>query len=61
MERILLRDRLDKEAAQKRLAAQPNDDFYMSHADFVIRNDGDQAALITQVDQICRVLLRSKQ
>ncbi len=59
-ERIIERDHLDLCAAQRRLDAQPSDDFYTERADFVIRNESDRTALITQVDQICRVLLRKK-
>lgn len=58
-ERIIARDHLDSFAAQRRLDAQPNDEFYAKRADFVIFNEGDRTALITQVDQICRVLLRN--
>ena len=57
-ERIVERDHLDFASAQRRLDAQPKEEFYTERADFVIHNDGDRTALITQVDQICRVLLR---
>ena len=57
-ERIIKRDQIDAYAAQKRLDAQPEESFYTKRADFVIVNRGDQSSLITQVDQICRVLLR---
>lgn len=57
-ERIVERDNLDLSAAEMRLNAQPSDDFYTKCADFIIHNEGELSALVTQVDQICRVLLR---
>ena len=57
-ERIVERDRLDPDSAERRLDAQPCEEFYTERADFIIHNEGDLSALVTQVDQICRVLLR---
>ena len=58
--RIIARDRMEHSAAERRLDAQPHDEFYLERADFVIHNEGNMSALVTQVDQICRVLLRKK-
>jgi len=49
--RIMARDGISEARAEARLDAQPNDDFYMSRADFVIHNDGDLAALAKEVDR----------
>ena len=38
--RILARDALTRDEAMLRIGAQKDDDFYVSHADVVIRNDG---------------------
>ena len=57
VERIMLRDSISKERAQGRIAAQPNDDFYINAADFVIRNDSGLDALSSQVCDILNKLV----
>ncbi len=42
--RIMRRDGLSHEAAEARISAQPSDDFYREHADFVFLNDGERSA-----------------
>ena len=54
--RILLRDGITPEAAERRIAAQPTDDFYVGKADFVIKNDGDIPAVEQAVLHILRHL-----
>ncbi len=44
-ERIACRDNLTYDAAQNRINAQQSDDFYRSHADDVILNNGSQEEL----------------
>ena len=39
--RITQRDGIDVQAAERRLAAQPDDEYYLTRADRVIRNEGD--------------------
>ena len=48
LERILRRDGISREAALRRLEAQPSPDFYISRADFVAEN-GPSAQLEWEV------------
>lgn len=48
LSRIMMRDSLSKETASLRITAQKNDDFYRSHSDLVLINDGDITSLISQ-------------
>ena len=45
--RIILRDNLSQEEAERRLSSQKADAFYEERADFIIRNDGDLSLLKT--------------
>ena len=47
--RIMARDHLTAEAAERRLAAQHPDDFYTAPARFTLYNDGDGSALEAQL------------
>ncbi len=50
--RIIERDGLSVDEARARIAAQPDDDFYRSHARFVIVNGGDYAALRANTERV---------
>lgn len=52
LERLLARESKSREALLARMNAQPNDDFYRSHAHVVVINEGEQAQLVAQADQI---------
>ena len=54
--RILLRDGITEEAAERRIAAQPNDAFYTEKADFIIQNNGEIKAVEQDVLQVLRQL-----
>ena len=56
LSRIMERDGLSAEEARRRLDAQKEEDFFVSHADYVIVNNGDAGALEQQVDAIARKL-----
>ena len=43
--RIMERDRLTLEEAGRRMGSQPSDSFFEARADYILRNDGDTAAL----------------
>ncbi len=43
--RIMARDSLSKEAAEKRLNAQKSDDFYRERCDYILENNADKADL----------------
>ncbi len=45
LERIIGRDGISREAAEKRIDAQKELPFYMSHADYVIENNGSEDEL----------------
>jgi dephospho-CoA kinase len=47
--RIVRRDNLTTEEAERRMNAQQEDEFYTSRSDFVIRNDGDMTDLRVSV------------
>lgn len=50
IKRITARDEIDEQAAQQRVAAQKDDAFYESHSHYVLRNDSDASALISQFE-----------
>lgn len=50
--RIMMRDRLDEQAASRRMAVQPADAFYRERAAHIVENNGDTAALAAMVDRI---------
>ncbi len=50
--RIMARDGLDRDRAEARLHAQHADDFFRARADAVILNDGDAAAVDSEVRQL---------
>lgn len=41
LSRIMMRDGISLEGARARISAQPKDDFYRAHAEFVFCNEGD--------------------
>ena len=55
--RIMARDNLSAEAAQKRLDAQKTDDYYCERADFIIKNNGDIQSVQTYADALVKELL----
>ncbi len=55
--RIMARDNLSREAAQKRLDAQKPDAYYIEKADFIIENNGDVQALRVHADALVKELL----
>ena len=52
IERIMARDGLTREEAEKRIAAQPDDEFYIKHCDYVIDNSSDTDALEKSVAEL---------
>lgn len=54
LERIMKRDGIDRETALNRLKSQPDDNFYISHSAFVLRNDAGEAELTEQVEELGR-------
>lgn len=56
LERIVSRDGITREEAEKRIAAQIPDDELSRRADVTIRNDGDVAELIKEVNRILKMI-----
>lgn len=52
LNRIMQRDKLDRETALRRLNAQQDDRFYLEHADFSVVNNGDLIKLGEQIEEI---------
>ena len=55
-ERICLRDSLTEEEAEKRLSAQPPEEFYMDHADFVLDGTAEAPNLIRKIRTILKTI-----
>ena len=58
--RIMLRDGITPEEAQRRVDAQKQREFYTGRADYVIENTGSEAALAAAVEKLARALERSR-
>jgi dephospho-CoA kinase len=52
--RLIARDNKDRAAILARMDAQPSDEFYISHADIVVQNNGDEQALAAESVRILR-------
>lgn len=53
LERIMKRDKISREEAQKRINSQMSDDEYIKHGAYNIKNNGCIARLGVQIEQIC--------
>ena len=52
LERIMERDKLDADTAYRRIAAQKKDEFFRSHSDYIIENNGSPETLYPQIHKI---------
>lgn len=52
IKRITERDGISRESAEKRLASQPDDYFYIEHSDYLIYNNGDVRTLSEETEKI---------
>ncbi|MBQ6816191.1 MAG: dephospho-CoA kinase [Clostridia bacterium] len=59
-ERIILRDNLTDEAADLRLNAGKDDDFYKQNADYVIYNNNTQVEFLGEFENILKQILGGK-
>ncbi len=57
--RIMLRDGIDRESAISRIDSQLTDEWLASHADYVIENNSDLAALENRVCEVARLILNN--
>ncbi len=54
IERIMLRDGIDRDAAEKRLAAQKSDEFFRTHSDYIIENNDSLQSILPAVQRILK-------
>lgn len=52
LERIMARDGIDADAALRRIEAQKNDDFFRTHSDYIVENNGNPDLLKPQIERI---------
>ena len=57
IERIMLRDGIDREYAEKRVDAQKNEAFYMENCDYVVRNDKSEKEFVIEFEKILKEVL----
>jgi dephospho-CoA kinase len=56
LKRIMERDKITIEQAEQRINAQPNDEYYTSRAEYVIRNDDNIEAFTRQIKELATQL-----
>lgn len=56
LSRICLRDGLDATAAEKRLRAQPTDDFYRERSELIVYNEAQPEQLKKEAERIAEIL-----
>ena len=56
LERIIARDGLTAEAAMRRILAQKSDEFFKTHSDYIVENNGSLESLAPQVHRILLAL-----
>ena len=56
LERIMARDGISAEAAMRRILAQKSDDFFKTHSDYIIENNGSLESLTPRVYHILKEL-----
>ena len=52
LERIMRRDSITAEAAMRRILAQKSDEFFRTHSDYIIENNGNIELLAPQIHRI---------
>ncbi len=50
--RIMLRDGIDRKYASDRIRSQKDDKFYLSHADYIVENNGEDQELGVKIERI---------
>jgi dephospho-CoA kinase len=56
LERIMARDNITAEAAMRRILAQKSDEFFKTHSDYIIENNGTVETLAPQVHRVLTAL-----
>ena len=57
IERIIARDGITREMAEKRIANQPDDKFYVANSDYIIYNNKDTQGVIKEATEIFRRIM----
>jgi dephospho-CoA kinase len=52
LERIMARDGIDAESALRRIEAQKSDEFFRTHSDYVLENNGNPDLLRPEIQKI---------
>ncbi len=52
LERIMARDSITAEAAMRRILAQKSDEFFKTHSDYIVENNGNVESLAPQIRRI---------
>lgn len=60
LERIMLRDGITREEAEKRIKSQKSNEFYIENSDYIVYNNGDAQALFKEVSQILSQIRKGK-
>lgn len=58
IERILMRDGISREMAEKRIANQPDDEFYIENSNYIIYNNKETKMAINEGAEIFRRIIR---
>lgn len=56
IERVMERDEISYEDAEKRLNSQKSEDFFIQNATYIIKNDTDLENLIREADNIAKII-----
>ena len=54
IERIVARDNIDYEDAEKRLNAQQNNKYYIQRCDKIIENNNNLKNVFTELEKVCK-------
>lgn len=57
-ERIMQRDKLSEQAAQRRINAGKTDKFYLENCRHILYNNGDEAKLLAEVDALIQKIIK---
>ena len=52
LERIMMRDGISAEAAMRRIRAQKSDEFFKTHSDYIVENNGNIELLTPKIHRI---------
>lgn len=56
IDRIIKRDAITRDRAEKRIDSQVSDEFLREHSDFIIENNSNTTALLTEISSVVKIL-----